>query len=131
MTSIYNTNSSSEFDGVEIMYAINPEKLIKVFNIPEHLIQQAIVMCQKCRERQNLSQEMADSDNLTIKYNPVNTFGKYIARSCFSEKCRRLQQEELAEKNFKKDLENEKQELEKVRSFMFCKCELCAVINNK
>jgi hypothetical protein len=74
----------------KIMYAIDPAKLI-----PEHLIQQATVCCQKCRLHQNLSQEMADSDNLTIKYSPDNTFGKYIAKSCFSEKCRKLQREEL------------------------------------
>jgi hypothetical protein len=74
----------------EIMYAIDPAKLI-----PEHLIQQATVRCQKCHLHQNLSQEMADSDNLTIKYSPDNTFGKYIAKSCFSEKCRKLQREEL------------------------------------
>ena len=79
----------------EIMYAIDPAKLIKVFQIPEHLIQQATIRCQKCRLHQNLSQEMADSDNLTIKYSPDNTFGKYIAKSCFSEKCRKLQREEL------------------------------------
>jgi hypothetical protein len=74
----------------KIMYAIDPAK-----SIPEHLIQQATVRCQKCRLHQNLSQEMADSDNLTIKYSPDNTFGKYIAKSCFSEKCRKLQREEL------------------------------------
>jgi len=79
----------------EIMYAIDPAKLIRVFQIPEHLIQQATVRCQKCRLHQNLSQEMADSDNLTIKYSPDNTFGKYIAKSCFSEKCLKLQREEL------------------------------------
>ena len=79
----------------EIMYAIDPAKLIRVFQIPEHLIQQATIRCQKCRLHQNLSQEMADSDNLTIKYSPDNTFGKYIAKSCFSEKCRKLQREEL------------------------------------
>ena len=79
----------------EIMYAIDPAKLIRVFQIPEHLIQQATVRCQKCRLHQNLSQEMADSDNLTIKYSPDNTFGKYIAKSCFSEKCRKIQREEL------------------------------------
>jgi len=79
----------------EIMYAIDPTKLIRVFKIPEHLIQQATVRCQKCRLHQNLSQEMADSDNLTIKYSPDNTFGKYIAKSCFSEKCLKLQREEL------------------------------------
>ena len=79
----------------QIMYAIDPAKLIRVFQIPEHLIQQATVRCQKCHLHQNLSQEMADSDNLTIKYSPDNTFGKYIAKSCFSEKCLKLQREEL------------------------------------
>ena len=93
-----NTNTdpkTQENSPNEIMYAIDPAKLIRVFQIPEHLIQQATVRCQKCRLHQNLSQEMADSDNLTIKYSPDNTFGKYIAKSCFSEKCRKLQREEL------------------------------------
>ena len=80
---------------LQVMYAIDPSKLITVFQIPENLIQQATVSCQKCRVRQNLSQEMADSDNLTIKYSPDNNFGKYIARSCFSEKCLKIHREEL------------------------------------
>ena len=93
-----NTNTdpkTQENSPNEIMYAIDPAKLIRVFQIPEHLIQQATVRCQKCRLHQNLSQEMADSDNLTLKYSPDNTLGKYIAKSCFSEKCRKLQREEL------------------------------------
>ena len=88
-------NNNSNFEGVEVMYAIDPAKLIRVFNIPEHLIQQATFHCEKCGIRQNLTQDMADSDKLKTKYSPDNTFGKYIAMSCFSEKCRKIQKEEL------------------------------------
>ena len=106
---------------LQVMYAINPSKLISVYEISEKLIQQATVRCQKCRVHQNLSQEMADSINLTIKYSPDNDFGNYIARSCFSEKCRKIQEEER-----EKTLEQEKEELEKAgKVFMFCKCKLC------
>jgi hypothetical protein len=88
-------NNNSNFEGVEVMYACDPAKLIKVFNIPEHLIQQATFDCEKCGIRQNLTQDMADSDKLKTKYSPDNKFGRYIAMSCFSEKCRKIQKEEV------------------------------------
>ena len=87
------SNNKSNFEKVEVMYAIDPAKLIRVFNIPENLIQQATFYCEKCGVQQNLSQDMADSDKLKTKYSPDNKFGKYIAMSCFSEKCRKNQKE--------------------------------------
>ena len=89
------SNNKSNFEKVEVMYAIDPAKLIRVFNIPENLIQQATFYCEKCGVQQNLSQDMADSDKLKTKYSPDNKFGKYIAMSCFSEKCRKIQKEEV------------------------------------
>jgi hypothetical protein len=92
----FNSNmDSSVFKGAEVMYAIDPAKLIRIYNIPEHLIQQATFCCEKCGVCQNLTQEMVDFDKLKTKYSPDNTFGNYIAVSCFSEKCRKIQREEL------------------------------------